>query len=44
VLVLAGDGVRPGRQEALSIYDVAPTLQALLGLPAAPGQQGSVLG
>jgi hypothetical protein len=44
VLVLAGEGLSRGRQDGLSIYDVAPTLQALLGLPAAPGQRGRVLG
>ncbi len=44
VLVLAGEGVAHGRQDGLSIYDVAPTLQALLGLPATPGQRGRVLG
>jgi predicted AlkP superfamily phosphohydrolase/phosphomutase len=44
VLVLAGEGLPHGRQDGLSIYDVAPTLQALLGLPAAPGPRGRVLG
>jgi predicted AlkP superfamily phosphohydrolase/phosphomutase len=41
--LLAGDGLPTGRREDLSIYDVAPTLQALFGLPAPPGQRGRVL-
>jgi predicted AlkP superfamily phosphohydrolase/phosphomutase len=40
VLVVAGDGLERGRRDDLSIYDVAPTLQSLLGLPAPPGQRG----
>jgi predicted AlkP superfamily phosphohydrolase/phosphomutase len=43
VLLLAGDGQTRGRQADLSIYDVAPTLQSLLGLPVSPGQRGRVL-
>jgi predicted AlkP superfamily phosphohydrolase/phosphomutase len=43
VFVLAGDGLPAGRRDDLSIYDVAPTLQSLFGLPAPPGQRGRVL-
>lgn len=43
VLVLSGDGVGPGALEDASIYDVAPTLQHLMGLPAPPGQGGQIL-
>jgi len=43
VLLLAGAGQTRGRQADLSLYDVAPTLQSLLGLPVSPGQRGRVL-
>jgi predicted AlkP superfamily phosphohydrolase/phosphomutase len=43
VLVQAGAGPARGRQEDLSIYDVAPTLQSLLGLPVLSGQRGRLL-
>jgi predicted AlkP superfamily phosphohydrolase/phosphomutase len=43
VMVVAGDGLERGRRDDLSIYDVAPTLQALLGLPGPPGQRGRAL-
>jgi predicted AlkP superfamily phosphohydrolase/phosphomutase len=43
VFALAGDGLPAGRRDDLSIYDVAPTLQSLFGLPAPPGQRGRVL-
>jgi predicted AlkP superfamily phosphohydrolase/phosphomutase len=43
VFMLAGDGLPTGRADDLSIYDVAPTLQSLFGLPAPPGQRGRVL-
>lgn len=42
VYLLAGDGLPTGRLDDLSIYDVAPTLQRLLGLRAPAGQQGTV--
>jgi hypothetical protein len=35
--------VVPGPVDGLSIYDVAPTAQALLGLRAPRGQTGRVL-
>ena len=43
IFALSGPGVVPGREEHLSIYDVAPTAQALLGLRAPRGQAGRVL-
>ena len=43
VFVLAGEGLPTGRRDDLSIMDVAPTLQSLLGLPRQPGQRGRVL-
>ena len=39
----AGDGLEGGRREDLSIYDVAPTLQSLLGLGRSAGQRGRAL-
>ncbi len=44
--VVAGHGIERRGQvtpEAASVYDVAPTVLALLGLPAGAGWQGSVL-
>jgi predicted AlkP superfamily phosphohydrolase/phosphomutase len=43
VMVAAGDGLGRGRRQDLSIYDVAPTLQSLLGLAGRPGQRGRAL-
>jgi predicted AlkP superfamily phosphohydrolase/phosphomutase len=43
VFALSGAGVGTGRRDDLSIYDVAPTLQRLLGVPAPSGQTGRVL-
>lgn len=43
IFALSGPGVVPGPVEGLSIYDVAPTAQALLGLSAPRGQTGRVL-
>jgi predicted AlkP superfamily phosphohydrolase/phosphomutase len=43
VFLLVADGVSAGRSDDLSLYDVAPTAQALLGLPAPPGQRGRAL-
>ncbi len=42
VFMAAGRAVKPGRIE-LHIFDVAPTLYALLGLPAAADMPGKVL-
>ena len=41
--VLNGPGLPRGRAEDVSIYDVAPTLQDLLGVPAPERQQGRSL-
>ncbi len=43
VLLMAGEGIGAGRLDGMALYDVAPTLQTLLGLPRQPGQQGKVL-
>ena len=43
VLVMKGPGLPSGRVAGMSIYDVAPTLQTLLGLGSPPGQRGRVL-
>jgi predicted AlkP superfamily phosphohydrolase/phosphomutase len=43
VFLLAGDGLPTGQRDDLAIYDVAPTLQSLFGLPGQPGQRGRVL-
>ena len=43
VFVLADAGLPAGRRDGLSIYDVAPTLQRLLGLRSPPGQGGVAL-
>jgi predicted AlkP superfamily phosphohydrolase/phosphomutase len=40
MILLAGDGLGRGRRDDISIFDVAPTLQGLLGLPDPPGQRG----
>lgn len=42
VFLAAGRAVKPGRT-ALHVFDVAPTLYALLGLPAAADMPGKVL-
>jgi len=43
VFLLAGRGVAAERRNDLSLYDVAPTVQAMLDLPVPPGQRGRVL-
>jgi len=43
VFALSGPGIGTGEARDLSIYDVAPTLQRLLGLPSPGGQRGRVL-
>jgi predicted AlkP superfamily phosphohydrolase/phosphomutase len=43
VFALAGAGLPVGRHDDLSIYDVAPTLQQLLGLTRLHGQAGRSL-
>lgn len=43
VFLLAGDGLPAGYRDDLDMMDVAPTLQALFGLPPQPGQRGRVL-
>lgn len=43
LLVAAGPSIAAGRVEAASLYDVAPTVAALLGLPLDSDRDGSVL-
>ena len=43
VFALSGAGLPTGRRDDASIYDVAPTLQRILGLSAPSGQRGRVL-
>jgi predicted AlkP superfamily phosphohydrolase/phosphomutase len=43
VFALSAAGVGTGRVDDVSIYDVAPTLQRLLGLAPPPGQSGRIL-
>jgi len=43
VLLLHGAGLTPGERAGLSLYDVAPTLQDLLGLDRQPGQRGALI-
>jgi tetratricopeptide (TPR) repeat protein/predicted AlkP superfamily pyrophosphatase or phosphodiesterase len=40
ILVMAGPGIRPGRMETVSLYDVTPTLLHLSGLPVAADMAG----
>lgn len=43
MLAMSGPHVAPGELDEVSIYDVAPTLQAIFGLGRLPGQNGKVL-
>jgi predicted AlkP superfamily phosphohydrolase/phosphomutase len=43
VFALSGPGLSTGRRDDLSLYDVAPTLQHVLGVPAPERQRGRVL-
>ncbi|MGZ4809981.1 MAG: alkaline phosphatase family protein [Thermoanaerobaculia bacterium] len=43
IVVISGPGVRPGRIAGATVFDVAPTVLALLGLPATTGMKGKVL-
>ncbi|HEU5469379.1 MAG TPA: alkaline phosphatase family protein [Actinophytocola sp.] len=43
VLVLANSGLDAGPRTDLSLYDVAPTLHSLLGLPANPAHRGQLI-
>jgi tetratricopeptide (TPR) repeat protein len=43
VFVLAGPGVRPGRIDTVTLFDIAPTTLHLLGLPRAEDMPGRVL-
>ena len=43
VFVLVGNGVPTEFRKDLSLYDVAPTLQELLGIPRPDGQRGRVV-
>jgi predicted AlkP superfamily phosphohydrolase/phosphomutase len=38
--ILAGDGIRAERRDDLAIYDVAPTILRLFGLPAVDAMRG----
>ncbi|HND33616.1 MAG TPA: hypothetical protein PLA94_26635, partial [Myxococcota bacterium] len=40
VLLARGPGIRPGKVGALELVDFAPTIYALLGLPAAADMPG----
>ena len=42
VITLVADGLPAGRRDDLSLLDVAPTLQSMMGLPAPPDQRGKV--
>ena len=42
-IVMLGPGVRPGVQLEVSLYDYAPTIAALLGLPPSPAFEGRVI-
>jgi predicted AlkP superfamily phosphohydrolase/phosphomutase len=43
IFALQGDGLPTGFHDDLSIFDVAPTLQSVLGLSPPPGQRGRAL-
>jgi predicted AlkP superfamily phosphohydrolase/phosphomutase len=43
VLMLANSGLDAGERSGLSLYDVAPTLHDLLGLPASPVHRGQLI-
>jgi len=43
IFALAGTGVRSGRLDTVSLYDIAPTVLHLLGLPRADDMPGRVL-
>ena len=43
VLVAAGPGIRPGSRAAASLFDVAPTVLALMGLEGSTQFEGKVL-
>lgn len=43
IFMLSGAGINPGQEADMSLLDVAPTLQNLLGLPAPAGQRGRIL-
>ena len=43
IFALSGDGLPTGFRDDLSIFDVAPTLQSVLGLSPPPGQRGRAL-
>ena len=43
IVALHGPGIRPGRMEPASIYDIAPTLLYLEGLPLAVDMPGRLL-
>jgi hypothetical protein len=44
ILVMSGPGVRPGRIQGATVYDILPTLVASLGLPLADDLEGRAVG
>ena len=42
-LIIAGKGIKPGRYDAISATDIAPTLAALMGIPIPTKAQGHIL-
>ncbi len=43
VLMIAGRGIPPGRVDTATLYDIAPTILALAGLPLAADMKGAPL-
>jgi predicted AlkP superfamily phosphohydrolase/phosphomutase len=43
ICIVTGPGVPAGRREDLTIYDVAPTILSLAGLPPDPGMRGRAI-
>ena len=43
IFIMHGTDHAPGYRDGLSIYDVAPTLHAVLGLAADPGHRGRLI-
>ncbi len=44
ICVIAGPDVAPGRRDDLAIYDIAPTILGLAGVPGDGGLRGRVIG
>ena len=43
VIMIAGNGIPPGRLDTATLYDITPTVLALAGLPLAEDMKGSAL-